>query len=299
MARRTSDPDWSLARRRGLDREVESLVDAWAVAHSSLTTARVGDLMRRFARRLVAQGRGSLLDATPEDCAAFVWAPTRRGQPPSLHTVHLRRTALRGLYATLGTLEPTTSDPTVLLSLPSRTINAARPLSDAEVALARTAALGRGPESRRACAALALAEATATTGEIARVCWRDLDIAHGRVALPGATPVRARVAPLSDWGAATLARQGRDLSPAPGAWVVPRRGEYRDDHVAQAAMANLLSRVLAAAGLREARVRPTSIRLWAGRRALESGGIEAAARALGIASLDATVRSLTTQEDRA
>lgn len=297
MARPVSDPDWSLVRRRGIDREVDFLIDLWSVAHTPHTTARVGDLMRRFATRLRAQDRHSLLDASLEDCAAFVWAPTRRARPPSLHTVHLRRTALHGLYQTLGTLDPSTPNPAALLILPARPVNAARPLRDSEMALVRTAALGRGRESSRACAALALAEATATTGEIALARWGDLDLTRGSVSLPGAPPVRAREAHISDWGAATLARMSRRGLAAPDSWVVSRHGDYHDVHSAQAAMANLLTRVLCAAGLDDEHVRPTSIRLWAARRTLGRDGVVAAARALGIASLDATTRSLSMEED--
>lgn len=154
------------------------------------------------------------------------------------------------------------------------------------------AALGRVRSPDRAVLAVALAESTATTGEIPQVRWRHVDLAAGTVALPGASPVRARTGILGPWGRGVLTRVRNETSPEPDDFVVSRRGDYADPHCAQAAIANLLAKLLRAAGLVGSDVRPTSIRLWAGRHVLDARGIEAAAAALGVTGLDATLRSL-------
>jgi len=73
---------------------------------------------------------------------------------------------------------------------------------------------------------------------------------------------------------------------------VTRAAPYADAHSGQATISNLLSKLLRAAGLSGDDVRPGSIRLWAGSVTLRSAGIEAAARTLGLASLDATFDAL-------
>jgi hypothetical protein len=155
--------------------------------------------------------------------------------------------------------------------------------------LVRTAALGRVRQPLRAAAAVALAEATATTGEIPQVPWRDLDFAAGVVRLPGAPPVRPREVGLTQWGASVLARLEATTDAPDDAPVLTSRAAPTS---AQAAAANLLAKVLRSAGLHDPRVRPTSIRLYGASLILAGEGIEAAARALGVDSLDAAAAAL-------
>jgi len=264
---------------------------------SDASRARLGDLMGRFTSRLEASGVRSLVEATAADCDAFCWARTRRGAAPSLHTVHLRRTALRNLFAILDGLEPGWVDPTARLDLPGRPSARVRPLTDAEMHLVRTAALGGSRSRARVTCAVSLAEATATTGEVAQIRWRDLDRAAGSVGLPGAPPIRPRRAELTPWGAATLLRASDEVTPAPEEFVVPRRSPYADPHTAQAAMANLLAKLLVTAGVAVPGVRPSSIRLWGALQVLQLRGIEAAAAALGVSSLDVARRALTSPQE--
>lgn len=63
-------------------------------------------------------------------------------------------------------------------------------------------------------------------------------------------------------------------------------------YAAQPAMSSALSRLISSAGVTDPQVRPSSIRLWGGANTLAASGIEAAARALGIDSLDATAAAL-------
>ena len=290
--------DWSKVRGQGLRAELAVVRAIWAQQPRSVSTReRLGGLIERFAARLEATGVTSLLAVTREHCEGFIWAKTRRQHNPSLATAHLRRSAITGLFAALRQVEPGLVDPTMALSLPSKTERRVRPLSDAEMTRVRVAALGPVRSSRRAALSVALAEASATTGEIAQIQWRDVDLGSGTVDLPGAMPIQPRTGRLSSWGRGVLTRIHHDAQPRPEEFVVPRRVGYADPHSAQAAMANLLTKVLAAAGVTGPGVRPGSLRLWGARQVLVRFGVEAAAEALGVTSLDVARRALSVEED--
>lgn len=283
----------NLPGRSRLDREVNAVAAAWADGTMAVSTqARMRTLLDRFAGRLAATGVNSMLAATPVDCDAFLWAPTRRNAPPSVHTVHLRRTALRNTYRALRDLDPDIVDPTRELDLPAKVGRRARPLTDGEITLVRIAALGRHRQPMRAAATIALAESTATTGEIPQIVWNDLDLDAGIVRLPGAVPVRPRAGRLTDWAIEILGRWQTDTGAPLGGLVIARRAGLPESHAAQAATANRITKLLAGAGLVGPTVRPHSIRLWAATRVLTAEGIEAAARALGVESLDAAAGAL-------
>ena len=282
---------WRQARRLGLAAELDVVAATWATRGLAVSTLnRLSWIASRFCMRLSATGVTSLLDVTPQDCEDFAWAPTKRRTPPTVSTVHLRRTALHGLFSVLRELEDGFADPSLGMELPPRGPLSTRPLDHDEIRLVRTAAAGRARHSGRATAAVALTEATATTSELARLRWCDVDLQRGTVTLPGAGLVRPRTGQLSAWGRAALTAQSEGTDPHPPSWVVDRRVPYDGDHTAQAAMANLLGRVLAAAGLGGRGIKPTSIRLWGAARIRDRHGIEAAAGALGFTSLDATAR---------
>jgi len=284
---------WNKVRGQSIESELYVILDLWSEQPlASSTLQRLAGLITRFAGRLVAAGVASLLDVTLADCEGFIWAPTKRHAAPSLHTVHLRRTALRGLFHALRQLELEFVDPTNDLDLPPKGDPRTRPLTDDEILSARVAALGRVHAADRAALALALAETTATTGEIPQVRWRHVDLAAKTVRLPGADPIKARMGRLSPWGAGLLARVAGEATPGSDEFVVSRRGSYEDPHSAQAAMANLLTKLLRSAGMDGPAIRPTSIRLWGAAQVLHTAGIEAAANALGVSSLDAARRTL-------
>jgi integrase/recombinase XerC len=278
---------WRAARLTNPAAELRVVLWAWLhdPALEPATVARMGTLAARFAQRLVSQQVRSLLDADPGACAAFVHARTRRGDLPSVHTRHLRRTTLRTLYRTLRHLGVDCGDPTLDLALPPKSMRAARPLDDDEIALVRTTALARRRDSTRAAAMVALCEAGATSGEVPQLRWADIDLDAGSVALPGVSRVRPRTGPLTDWGRAVLERLA---GLATTAFVVHRSTHAPHSHNEQAAACRLLGRLLDDAGLgHEPDVRPSSIRYWAAHRQLtDRGSIEAAARLLGTTSLD-------------
>ncbi len=202
--------------------------------------------------------------------------------------MHVRRCTLRAVFATARVLGLVVGDPVAGLTVPAKTGRACRPLQGDELVVVQLTALGRVRDPLRTAAVVALAEATATTGELARIRWSDVDLDEGWVFLPGATPVVSRRGGLSRWGVHHLGRF-RDMVDGWGEAPVAHRGRSApDSHVGQASMSRLLGRLLTDAGLTEADIRPTSIRLCGPARLLEEGGrIEVAAAMLGLSSLDA------------
>src|SRR5437868_11052635 len=95
---------------------------------------RVLGLFERFGGFVGrAFGVARLGEVSREQVEAFVRASTSAGRVPSVATMRLRRSALRLLFRTARELALLEGDPTLDLVLPSRTNQAARPLSDAEV----------------------------------------------------------------------------------------------------------------------------------------------------------------------
>lgn len=284
--------NWVAARGAGIDKELVVALNALASSDlSNSTLERFSGLIARFSSRLVATGVMSLTTITDDDCEQFLWARTKRNSAPSIHSVHLRRSAIRSLFAVLVELGEDFTDPSQRVTLPSKRVRRARPLTDDEITLLRTVALGRRSGAVRATLAVALAEATATTGEIPQLRWCDLHVSDGTIDLPGAAPIRTRRADLSPWGLLILkSEEPRHHSDE---WIITRVAGYADGHSGQAATSNLLAKLLHAAGLTGEDVRPSSIRLWAGARVLGTAGIEGAANALGLSSLDATRAALS------
>jgi len=268
------------------------VIQAWkATSTSDATFTRLSELAKRFATRLTVTGVASLSDVTVEDCENFVWAPTRRGVAPSRHTVHLRRTAVRALYREAQQFDPDLADPSVTLRLPPKPGNNTRPLTDRELILVRTAALARPRQPLRAAATVAFAEATATTSEVPPITIADINLHTKTVTLPGADPVQPRTGTLTDWGVGVLTRYLTTIICNPDDLVFARINNSPNSHVAQAAMSNLLARLLHEAGIHDPLTKPASIRLWGGRQQLHHG-IEAATRSLGLDSLDRAANAL-------
>lgn len=274
----------------------ECRVVLWAWRHdprqAPLSAARLAELAARYASRLEALDVGSLAAATAADAAAFVRAPTRKRTPPSVHTMHLRRTTLRSIYRTLHELGSPCGDPTAFLELPSRWFRAARPLTDAEIHQLRTAVMSRRGDPPPGALVLALAETGASTVELTALRWDD--IRGDTVALPGGARILARSASLTEWGAATVARY-RVTHPTTGSDLVVSGSSLPPrSQPAQAAMTNRLRQLLRTAELHtDPTLGPRSIRLWAAaHRYHATGRIEDAAHVLGMRSLDACAAAI-------
>lgn len=262
------------------------VVAAWAMGSmTDQTTARFTQVASRFIQFVArADGCRSLADVTTSTAHRFVHARVA-GRSPSVATQHFRRSVLRVFFATARGLGLVDHDPARDIVLPPRSASSMRPLSDDEIALVELWA-----DSERSSTVVALAEATARTGEIPGIRICDVDLDQRRVWIAGtARNSGPREGVLTDWGVKSLRTRIDSLN---------RQGAPPETPIAysgtaggasgQAAACRTLSAVLRRAGLAgEADVRPHSIAAWAARRAyIESGRIEDAARAAGVASLD-------------
>jgi len=237
---------------------------------------------RQFAER--SAGAGALAVVTPDVVERFVHARTTRGRTaPSPATMHARRSAVRLLFRTGRRLGLCVSDPTLDVVLPPRSGLRARPLTDDEVALCRSASL-YSLDATRLPAAWALAEATVRSGELAGVRVTHVDLDNARVWIAGSSRTEPRWGVLSTWGCKQL---GRRLETLGDASLVVYAGAGSAES-RQASSCQAIHETLVRAGLTgEADVRPVSVAAWAGRAAFErTGRVEDAARVLGVRTLD-------------
>jgi site-specific recombinase XerC len=258
--------------------------------HSVASRAITAATLARFVGFAEACGVEDLGSMPVDLVAEFVSAPSVDGSGPSAATSQLRRSVLRLTYRLLAADGVAATDPTWNLSVPPRVGRRVRPLKDVEAVLVREASLVSLAESRLPTL-VALAEATATAAEIARVRLDDLDLDDGRVRLSGCRDTVERSVALTDWGSVQIRRRTALLDTCDS----DRRLIYRGAdcrNAGQASVTVALRRLLVKAGLGdEPDVGVASIRAWAGRRLFESSGrIEVAARELGCRSLDVAVR---------
>lgn len=259
--------------------------ESWPVAQGERSRAIV-DRFVTFAEGAFVVG--SLAEVSGEVVEAFVRAPTARLSPPSVATMHWRRTALRLLFRAARAAGVASHDPTLDLRLPPRSSVGTRPLTDKEVELCRATA-GWSLTGSRHAAAWALAEATCRSSELPHTTASDLDLACGKVRIHGGRRTEERVGYLNGWSIPHLTRRVADLKDPSQPLL------YAGEDPAgagQASCARAVVEVLTRAGLHdEPDVRPASVAAWAGRKVLErTGRIDAAARALGVRSLDQAAR---------
>ncbi len=252
---------------------------------------RVLGLFERFGGFVGrAFGVASLGEVSGEQVEAFVRASTGARKAPSVATMRLRRSALRLLFRTARELGLVEGDPTVDLVLPSRTNEAARPLTDAEVDGCRRVCL-HDLASTRLSVTWALGEATARTAEIPHVTFGDVDLSSGRVWLRGSPKTEPRWGTLTKWGAIQVVRHVRGFGKVEHDRALAYGGtgnlESRRSFSCQA-----IRETLQRAGLTDdPYVRPASLTAWAGVGVMRTTRrIEAVATALGVRSLDAAAR---------
>lgn len=251
---------------------------------SEASADRLRPTLDAFARYAEAAGVECLRNVTAEVAAAFVGSRLRTGRRSTTATQYNRRTALRMLFASARRLGLVDGDPTLDLLLPAVTSLPTRPLTNDEIERCRHVAQW---SSTQTAAAWALAEATARGVEIARVTDRDVDLVRRTVKLPGGARTEPRQASLTSWGVESL---GRRLKAGRSATGVAFSGSSRSS--GQASTCRAISTVLVRAGVAgQPDVRPGSVAGWAGRRVFDdTGSVEAAARAMGVRSLDRAAR---------
>ncbi|MGQ2913097.1 hypothetical protein [Aeromicrobium sp.] len=282
---------------------VEAVVTTWQDSGDfrRQTVVTCGETWQRFILRQARLDRHHPEAFTVKQCEDFVRAFTTAGKPPEVNTMHARRTTLRMGFRALRQLGYDVGDPTLDLALPPRTGTSARPLSDLEVELCRSASrLGEaGGSSLQRATVWAIGETTAISSEISAVRIRDVDNpdAPKKLHLAGTRRHDARLGELTDWGAAIVKRQleVHRRAEAPADTPLAYRGMAEGGSpTAQASMANAIGAVLKFAGLAdEADVRPASLRNWAGRRLFDDGmPIQDVARRMGSRSLDAAAEDI-------
>lgn len=251
---------------------------------TGLSSERFLSLWERFERFAAMRNGVTVVDEINASLvAAFVDARSTSGDRPSVSTRHLRRAALRLLFRQFRQLGVMEGDPTLDLALPRRSEREGRPLTDEEVEAGRWASLATTVATRQP-AAWALAEAGAWTSEIGNVRRADLDLGDGRVWLSGGPKTAARWVPVTEWGAAQLARRAKAVEPgAPLAYEGVGSEQSRRTSVTEAIRVSLSRAGL----LSDRRVSVTSVTAWAGVQAHRTSfRIEDAARRLGLDSLD-------------
>ncbi|MEU3006585.1 hypothetical protein [Streptomyces sp. NPDC007020] len=279
---------------------IARVLDAWEEMvtrgeMSKQTFGRFGQLLHRFEHCATAHGV-SQFDGVGEAVAAgFIDAHgrTRHGRvaPAALATRYLRRSVLRMCFTTARELRLTNTDPTWGIELPPRVKTGTRPLNDDEaIALRRAAEYVERPTRHAAAAALALAGGF--SGEIGHVQPADLDLAGHRVWMHGSTKTLPRWCPLDIWGMHVLAGRTRHLrnTTATGHSPLAVSARAGSDEQVQARVCVALRDLLKRIGLgADQTVRPASVTAYAGWETFtRTGRIEAAARHLGLASLDST-----------
>ncbi|MEI8002591.1 MAG: hypothetical protein WCI50_14705, partial [Actinomycetes bacterium] len=230
--------------RGALDRAAAELPRLALSPQTGRTICRAWHRFGDFAT--AAHGNRPVADLTHKTVGEFVHARHDDGSLPSTAAMHWRRSAIRLLYRIWRNLDLADGDPTLDLRLPPRSSLATRPLTDDEVAVCRWASLAT-PVETRLPAAWALAEAGATSGEIATVRGVDVDLQAQTVRLGGSTKTDARTAALTEWGAVQLRRRvnmpGRDRAAA-----VVYEGSGSPES-AQASVSGAIGDVLRRAGL--------------------------------------------------
>src|SRR5680860_163784 len=237
--------------RADLDAVVADLCDSSVLSEQSLR--RLQPLLERFGWFAESSaGVDSLAAITSDVVDRFVRARTRERTAPSPATMHARRSAVRLMFRAGRQLGLCDADPTVDIVLPPRSILRARPLTEEEVRLCRSASL-HSLDATRLPAAWALAEATVRSGELASVNVADVDLDQARVWIAGSARTEPRWGALSAWGCKQLRRR---LDAIGDASLVIYAGSGSAES-RQASSCQAIHETLLRAGLsREADVRP-------------------------------------------
>lgn len=275
-----------------LDVAYELAVDALRVglAGTPDTVANTLSCARAFFAYARHHGVGTLDEIDSAMVEAFIVRAAHRAgvyRDPAPATVRNRRWEIGELFETLRRLQ--LWDGPVLFGdpVPSRTGEAARPLTDRELHRVRVHAYHWLVPCRRPLV-VALAEAGGTAAEIAAVEPGDIDMVHAAVTFRGeATRTNPIPTPAFDALVSALAE---------GAQVGERRltvGDHLDGNNAKRSITQELSATLRDAGLGSTRhVSGRSIRLHHALGVFDRDGIGAAVRFLGARSVDTTMRSL-------
>lgn len=229
------------------------------------TVAKIAAEMASLTLFMTDGQRAPLLaDVTAADVRYWINSPIpgqrHHGQAPSAATRRLRRSAARSFFRILRTLGLFTGDPTADIHIPAAKGTTYRPLTRKELQDLRIWAVIDGGETRLG-ATLALAEATATSGELPGVLISHCHLDEARVWLDGITNRLPRWGYLTEWGVSALRERIAILTEAgagPEAPLIYAGSTPGESPQASACAA--MHDLLAAAGLTDdPAIKPTSI----------------------------------------
>ena len=253
----------------------------------------VADAGRLF-RYLDARGVSSWSELSSDLVSDWYWAarPDRWGRlrrPAQTTAANRQWAALAVFQGAAGLGAPVDAEALVGERIKRRDERvSARPLSDQEAQLVQTFADGGMVASRRSLL-VAFSFAGGTASEIAAVRVGDVDLRAATVTFKGRA---ARTNPLGEWPARALSwfmRSNPPLDEDALLCVTGRTSEYQAVH----SVTVRLGEVLVDAGVAgRAGVTARSIRLTTAKQVLDEAGIEAAARFLGMTSLDTVADAL-------
>lgn len=279
------------------------------VATGDLTAATVSKMTADMAAltRNMTDGRHQPFVAATSSADVAKWidstlgGPRRNGEPAAATTRRLRRSAARLFFKTLRQLGVYTGDPTIDISVPEANSSRTVPLSDLDLVYLRLACVIEAAETRLP-AVLALLESGATTGEVAKVRVRDVDLALATVFLRGNKRRRARTNPLSPWAHAQLRLRIQSLradSADDDTLLAYGGDEGEDSETPGVSAARAAHQLLVLAELvGEPGVRPGSIPAALGKRVWDTHrGIGLVARVLGLRSINAAAAAIGVDVD--
>ena len=272
-------------------REVALRELALVYASNPATAKKVTTEVVRFLAYVTACGVEYVDELTSEHVDEFVWSAVRshgRFKDVSATTAANRQSFIRKFFHVLAGLGVWSGGDPVGASIRRDDVAPSRALTDAEsrrlhVQVYEGILVGREP------LIVALAEAGGDPLEIAMVTPADVDLDAGTVGFRGEA---ARVNPLAGWSleAVRVVLDQERLPVDRPMCVTPGLPAHR----AAQSITVRLHNALVAAGLHSRDgVTAKSIRITSAAQILNEDGIEAAARFLGNASLDATARMLS------
>jgi hypothetical protein len=240
-------------------------------------------------------GKPAVAQATQDDITGWAQAALARrrltGKNPAQATVRLRLTCARIVLQVLRRLGLYEGDPLIGVKGPGRSKRTTRPMTDEEILLARICCTDLEGTYLQP-AALALAEATATSTELSAVLVCHIDLEAATVVLTGAKRRAARTGYLSPWGVKQLAaRINRLRADNPGLSIGHLPVTYSGaagGKSAAAAAAILMRGVLEACSLAgQHGIKPGSIAAAYGRRVWQqTGSLPLVAHVLGRNTFD-------------
>lgn len=262
--------------------------------HNARTAQKVAAEATRLFRFLAACGAECWSDVTSALVLEWCWAARR--DRSGVHRRTAPATARNRQWTALAVFREAAAlgvpiDPETLVGeriARPRKVESARPLTDEELASARSHADTGLGVSRRPLL-LALAAAGGTASEIATVRWSDINLDAGTVSFRGAA---ARTCPLDEWGIATV-RQFMQNHPASDTAELVGVTTGSPPERAAHSVTVRLGQILQDADIAgRPGVTARSFRLTSARKILDSDSIEAAARFMGSVSLDTVADAL-------